>query len=100
MGKASAGLLRQRHKVTALTPRLECANERDISHVLLGGEFAMTNAMTAQQVAQTTFVCSPISKDAGEDLQRILVRKEAERLAGSGEFWWGLGAALGDLVEK
>ena len=45
------------------------------------------------------FVCSVVGGDAGEDLQHIVVRKEAERRAGNGEFWWGLSASLGPRVE-
>jgi hypothetical protein len=41
------------------------------------------------------FVCSVVGGDAGEGLDHILIRKEAERSGGAGEFWWGLGAALG-----
>ena len=48
-------------------------------------------------------VCSVVGGDAGEDLNHIVTRKEAERRAGkgkhSGEFWWGLAAPLGRLVE-
>ena len=35
----------------------------------------------------------------GETPEHIIVRKEAERVAGAGEFWWGLGASLGVSVE-
>jgi hypothetical protein len=45
------------------------------------------------------FVCSIIGGDAGEPLDHIIVRKEAERDAGIGEFWWGLSAPLGSDVE-
>jgi hypothetical protein len=47
----------------------------------------------------TWFVCSVVGGDAGEDLKHIITRKEAERSLGAGEFWWGLGAALGPAVE-
>ncbi len=47
----------------------------------------------------TWFICSVVGGDAGEDLNHIVIRKEAERSAGTGEFWWGLGAALGRDVE-
>jgi hypothetical protein len=47
----------------------------------------------------TWFVCSVVGGDAGEPLNHIVLRKEAERSAGAGEFWWGLGAALGPVVE-
>ena len=44
------------------------------------------------------FVWSVIGEDASEPLPDVLIRKEAERVAGNGEFWWGLGAALGDVA--
>ncbi len=44
------------------------------------------------------FVWNVIGEDASEPLSHILIRKEAERLAGNGEFWWGLGTALGDVA--
>ena len=48
----------------------------------------------------TPFVWSVMGADAGEPLSHIIVRKEAERTAGAGEFWWGLGTPLGDSVES
>src|SRR4051812_25796840 len=49
------------------------------------------------------FVCNVIGGDADEGLDHIILRKEAERSTGigkhAGEFWWGLGAALGPDVE-
>jgi hypothetical protein len=45
------------------------------------------------------FVCSVVGGDAGEDLGHIVTRKEAERSAGKGEFWWGLAASLGPNVD-
>jgi hypothetical protein len=45
------------------------------------------------------FVCSVVGGDADERLEHIIVRKEAERSTGTGEFWWGLAAALGPDVE-
>ena len=61
----------------------------------------MANAVTARRVtpAFVPFVCSVIGGDANETLDHIVKRKEAERVAGSGEFWWGLGAPLGADVE-
>lgn len=48
----------------------------------------------------TPFVWSLIGEDAGETLKHIMMRKEAERRAGQGEFWWGLGTPLGESVES
>ena len=45
------------------------------------------------------FVWSVVGEDAGETLSHIVTRKEAERRAGRGEFWWGLGTPLGEGVE-
>jgi len=45
------------------------------------------------------FVWCEIGPGASEPLKHIIVRKEAERIAGAGEFWWGLGASLGISVE-
>jgi hypothetical protein len=48
-----------------------------------------------------SFVWSEIGFDAGETPEHVVIRKEAERLAGSGEFWWGaLAAPLGISVER
>jgi hypothetical protein len=69
------------------------------------GGLVMTVAVRAHQIAPLTvpFVCSVIGGDADEALDHIMVRKEAERSAGtadhSGEFWWGLSAPLGRDVE-
>lgn len=46
-----------------------------------------------------SFVWNEIGFDAGETPEHVVIRKEAERLAGSGEFWWGLDAPLGITVE-
>lgn len=37
--------------------------------------------------------------EAGEILAGIVARKEAERAAGNGEFWWGIGNSLGKAVQ-
>jgi hypothetical protein len=51
-----------------------------------------------------TFVWTKIQADAGETIQRILNRKELERQAGNGTFWWGIGeskaAAINLLAKK
>ncbi len=44
------------------------------------------------------FVWSAVGEDASEPLPDILIRKEAERVVGNGEFWWGLSTALGDVA--
>jgi hypothetical protein len=36
--------------------------------------------------------------ESGEALPDIIKRKEAERVAGAGEFWWGIGSSLGPAV--
>ena len=41
------------------------------------------------------FVLSRMGAEAGERHGGIVARKEAERLAGGGEFWWGIGSSLG-----
>jgi hypothetical protein len=46
---------------------------------------AMVEAMHAE-----LFVWSLIGQDAGQPLDKIIIRKEAERRTG-GEFWWGGG---------
>lgn len=46
------------------------------------------------------FVWSVMGEDAGESLAHIVVRKEAERKTGDGEFWWGLGTPLGGDIES
>lgn len=45
------------------------------------------------------FVWGEVNFDARESPEHIVVRKEAERIAGSGEFWWGVDAPLGITVE-
>jgi hypothetical protein len=55
----------------------------------------------AKEVArEPVFVWSLMGRqDAGLPLEKIIIRKEAERRTG-GEFWWGLGTALGPGVES
>ena len=49
------------------------------------------------------FVWTKIQAEAGEPIQNILRRKELERRAGNGLFWWGIGeskgAAIGELIQ-
>jgi hypothetical protein len=49
--------------------------------------------------AMAPFVWGEVSFDAGESTEHIVVRKEAERIAGSGEFWWCVDTPLGISVE-
>jgi hypothetical protein len=56
--------------------------------------------MTSTEFVMTPFVWSLIGADAGEPLSHIIIRKEEERKAGAGEFWWGLGTPLGAAVES
>jgi hypothetical protein len=43
-------------------------------------------------------VWSKMQAEAGEPLTAIIARKEAERIAGDGHFFWGIGTSLGDAV--
>jgi hypothetical protein len=47
----------------------------------------------------TKFVWSLMGQDAGQPLDQIIIRKEAERRTGGG-FWWGFGTSLGPRVER
>jgi hypothetical protein len=46
-----------------------------------------------------SFVWSEIDFDSGESPEHVICRKEAERIAGAGEFWWVVGSPLGITVE-
>jgi hypothetical protein len=46
-----------------------------------------------------SFVWIKIGFEAGESPEHIILRKEAERITGSGEFWWGVNVPLGITVE-
>jgi hypothetical protein len=48
----------------------------------------------------SVFVWAKMQAEAGEPLEQIVLRKEAERKSGDGAFWWGFGASLGDDVEQ
>ena len=41
------------------------------------------------------FVWSKMQAEAGQGLAAIVARKEAERAAVDGIFWWGIGNSLG-----
>ena len=45
------------------------------------------------------FCWTKYGTEAGEDIGAILARKEAERLASGGTFFWGIGNAIGPSVE-
>jgi hypothetical protein len=49
--------------------------------------------LPANFFAMSHFVWTRVGSNAGEEIQSITARKEAEREAGGGEFWWGVGAA-------
>ncbi len=38
--------------------------------------------------------------ESGEGLAQIVMRKEAERIAGQGQFWWGIGNSLGPRIRE
>ena len=55
--------------------------------------------MLSRALTMLSFVWTDILFDAGESPEHIILRKEGERIAGSGEFWWGVDAPLGITVE-
>lgn len=44
------------------------------------------------------FVWTKMGVESGEGLAQIVERKESERVAGQGQFWWGIGNSLGSAV--
>jgi hypothetical protein len=44
------------------------------------------------------FVWTKMGVESGETLEQIVRRKEAERVKGNGQFWWGIGNSLGSAV--
>jgi hypothetical protein len=44
------------------------------------------------------FVWTKMGVESGEGLAQIVRRKEVERIAGRGIFWWGIGNSLGPAV--
>jgi hypothetical protein len=46
------------------------------------------------------FVWTKMQAEGGQTLSAILARKEAERRAGNGVFWWGVGNSLGQAVGR
>jgi len=53
--------------------------------------------MTATSIP-SAFVWTKIQADAGQDVCQILCRKELERLAGNGTFWWGIGESKAQAI--
>jgi hypothetical protein len=47
-----------------------------------------------------SFVWTKMGIESGEGLAQIVQRKEAERKAGGGSFWWGIGNSLGPAVRS
>ena len=48
----------------------------------------------------SAFVFTKPGTEAGETLASIVARKEKERVAGNGIFWWGVGTSLGPALRK
>jgi hypothetical protein len=46
------------------------------------------------------FVWTKMGTESGEELTDIMRRKEEERVAGRGEFWWGIGSSLGPRIDE
>jgi hypothetical protein len=46
------------------------------------------------------FVWTKMGVESGEGLEQIVRRKEAERVEGNGQFWWGIGNSLGSAVRE
>ena len=63
------------------------------------GENCATLSMTQIRKPYIAFAWAEISFEAGESPEHLILRKEAERITGSGEFWWGVDAPLGITVE-
>jgi hypothetical protein len=60
---------------------------------------ARCESMGQTAAQESPFVWCLMGEDAGQLLDEIIVRKEAERRTG-GTFWWGLGTPLGSRVES
>ncbi len=50
--------------------------------------------------AMAAFVWTKMGVESGESLAQIVTRKEEERQAGKGIFWWGIGNSLGLAVRE
>jgi len=53
---------------------------------------------TAHSDGSSYFVWTRVGAEGGQTLKSILAIKEAERQAGNGVFWWGVGNSLGDKL--
>jgi hypothetical protein len=51
-------------------------------------------------MALSSFVLTKPGVEAGERLVDIVARKESERVAGKGTFWWGVGNSLGAAIRE
>lgn len=49
--------------------------------------------------ACSAFVWTRFGTEAGETIESILARKERERIANGGTFWWGIGNNVGRAIE-
>jgi hypothetical protein len=47
-----------------------------------------------------SFVWTKMQGQAGQTIEVTVARKEAERIAGSGRFWWGIGNNLLSLADE
>lgn len=57
------------------------------------------HAPPLDQPLPTEFCWTRFGPEAGEPIEAILARKEAERLAGDGIFYWGIGSAVSRGIE-
>jgi hypothetical protein len=65
----------------------------------ISGNFLVSDfGFAARTIAMDVFVWTKMGVESGEGLAQIVKRKEAERMAGKGEFWWGIGNSLGAAV--
>lgn len=55
--------------------------------------------MSGQHNIPEAFVWTKMQAEAGQPLEVILRRKELERQAGNGEFWWGIGESKGAAID-
>ena len=68
-------------------------NMLELNHV-----FHLNKYLPEEIYADRFFVWSKMQAEAGQSLDAIIARKEAERIAGNGVFWWGIGSSLGEAV--
>src|SRR5207253_510057 len=55
---------------------------------------------TSMQGTERPFVWSRCGAEAGQELDSLILRKEAERITGQNVFWWGIGNSLGTNVRQ